>query len=155
MTNHNHSPPKELTWWNKKNQRKLFVELRLAHSASTSRASSPNLDIWKTYTIAAFTSHLARSPLAFPSLGRYPKSRDCGVTEPPRHKLTPTSAPVSKISAWSSANPGLFGPTSSPEPGIVEQRKSLGGAAAHLNDMRFSRFQGRILTPPPYDMTAE
>eukprot|EP00617_Octactis_speculum_P023099 CAMPEP_0185744088 /NCGR_PEP_ID=MMETSP1174-20130828/2104_1 /TAXON_ID=35687 /ORGANISM="Dictyocha speculum, Strain CCMP1381" /LENGTH=107 /DNA_ID=CAMNT_0028417265 /DNA_START=131 /DNA_END=451 /DNA_ORIENTATION=+ len=107
MTNHNHSPPKELTWWNKKNQRKLFVELRLAHSASTSRASSPNLDIWKTYTIAAFTSHLARSPLAFPSLGRYPKSRDCGVTEPPRHKLTPTSAPVSKISAWSSANPGL------------------------------------------------
>ena len=50
-----------------------------------------------------------------------------GATEPPRHKLNPTSAPVSKISAWRSANPGLFDPASSPEPSspepvIVEQR---------------------------------
>ena len=76
----------------------------------------------------------------------------------PRHKLNPTSAPVSKISAWRSANPGLFDPASSPEPsspepGIVEQRKSLGGATAHLNDLRFFAISREDPHPPPPHMT--
>ena len=45
---------------------------------------------------------------------------------------------------------------SSLEPGIVGQRKSLGGAAAYLNDLRFFAIS-REDPPlrPPYDMNAE
>ena len=86
------------------------------------------------------------------------------ITSAPQHN--PATALASKISAWSSANPGLLYPAAPRNPAPRNpapwNRASWGSAnpsaARPLISMTcaFSRFQGR--TPPlrpPYDMNAE
>ena len=76
-----------------------------------------------------------------------------GTTTQPRHCTGQQNLRMEQRQSWSplprrSPEPSSPEP-SSLEPGIVGQRKSLGGAAAYLNDLRFFAISREDPPPPP------